>query len=126
MVLIFGGSYQGKLDFAKENYNYDCSNVFWCDEGIKTIDFSKKIINSFHLFILEYLKNNKDPFEFLQNNLDKFKDKIILCDDINSGVVPMDKLMRQWREAVGRCLVLLSKNSDEVIRVFCGIGSKIK
>jgi len=126
MILIFGGSYQGKLDYAINNYKCDKSDIFQCEEEVKSIDFSKKIINSFHLFILEKIKENTDPVLFIKENLDEFKDKIIICDDINSGVVPIDEVMRKWREAVGKCLVFISKNSDEVFRLFCGIPSKLK
>lgn len=126
MVLVFGGSYQGKLDYVLNNYEYDEAEVFQCGEKEKSIDFSKKILNSFHLFILEKIKEKEDPVLFVRENLEKFKDKIIICDDINSGVVPIDKTMREWREAVGRSLVFLTKNSDKVIRLFCGIPSEIK
>ena len=126
MILIFGGSYQGKLDYVLNNYKYDKSHVFQCKEEAKIIDFSKKAINSFHLFILEKVKEKIDPLLFIEENLDKFKDKIIICDDINSGVVPIDEVMRKWREAVGKCLIFLTKNSDEVIRLFCGIPSRLK
>ena len=47
-------------------------------------------------------------------------------DDISCGVIPTDEAMRKYRELVGRSLALLSKNADEVIRVFCGMGTKIK
>jgi adenosyl cobinamide kinase/adenosyl cobinamide phosphate guanylyltransferase len=53
-------------------------------------------------------------------------DKVIISDDISSGVVPVDREMRQWREALGRSLAMLAEQADEVIRVFCGIASRIK
>jgi adenosyl cobinamide kinase/adenosyl cobinamide phosphate guanylyltransferase len=53
-------------------------------------------------------------------------DAIVICNDISSGVVPVDAVMRKWREAVGRTLAALSQKSDEVIRLFCGIPARIK
>ena len=32
MILIFGGAYQGKLDFAKEKFNISDEEVFECTE----------------------------------------------------------------------------------------------
>ena len=53
-------------------------------------------------------------------------DAIVICNDISCGVVPYDAIQRKCREAVGRSLAELSRRSDEVIRLFCGIPSKIK
>jgi adenosyl cobinamide kinase/adenosyl cobinamide phosphate guanylyltransferase len=54
------------------------------------------------------------------------KPKIIICNDISCGVVPIDSEIRLWRESVGRILTILSKHADEVVRLFCGLGTKIK
>jgi adenosylcobinamide kinase/adenosylcobinamide-phosphate guanylyltransferase len=41
-------------------------------------------------------------------------------------VVPTDPEARKLREEKAKELVALSKSADEVYRVFCGIGTKIK
>ena len=38
----------------------------------------------------------------------------------------IDKTERDFREWIGRVQVLLAKEADEVIRVICGIGQRIK
>ena len=124
MILIIGGAYQGKLDYITEKY--PDKSIFHCTSTKQHIDFSTDIINAFHLFILAQVQNSTDPVDYIQKNLSKLTGKIIICDDISSGVVPIDPEARKWREATGRSLLLLSRNADEVIRVFCGIGSKIK
>ena len=108
MVLIIGGAYQVKFDYAKEHYGKD------------------KIINNFHKKILELIKEGMNPLTYIKKNMGFYKDKIIISDDISCGVIPTDEAMRKYRELVGRSLALLSKNADEVIRVFCGMGTKIK
>ena len=35
MILIFGGAYQGKLDFAKKKFGVTDRQVFTCTEGFK-------------------------------------------------------------------------------------------
>ena len=124
MILIIGGAYQGKLEYVSENY--PGKSVFQCDAENTEIDFSADVINSLHLLLLAQIKAGMDCVDCLNKTLPKLKDKIIICDDITCGVVPVDGETRQWREAVGRCMTLISKNADEVIRVFCGIGTKIK
>ncbi len=126
MVLIFGGAYQGKLSYAQDKYNCDDSKIFNCREDSEILDFNKDIINSFHLFVLNQVNIGEDSCKFIEDNLEKFKGKIIIWDDISCGVVPLDKNMREWREALGRSTSLLSRYADEVIRVFCGLGVKIK
>jgi len=126
MILIYGGAYQGKLDFARENYFIIESDIFNCADDSINIDFSKKCINGYHKFIFSQIKAEQDSVGFVKENLVKFKDKIIICDDISAGVVPISAETRFWREAVGRCATLLSKNSHEVWRIFCGIGTRLK
>jgi len=124
MKLIIGGAYQGKLDYVMETH--PGKTVYQCDLENPGIDISKDIINSLHLMILAQIRIGNDTLTYINETLPELKDKIIICDDISCGVVPIDSETRQWRETTGRCLTLLSKNADEVIRVFCGIGSKIK
>ena len=62
----------------------------------------------------------------LKENINLFKDKIIISDEISSGIVPLKKEDRMWREETGRCLQFLSKESSSVYRVFCGIPTIIK
>ena len=50
----------------------------------------------------------------------------IVCDEVGSGVVPMEKTDRLWRERVGRTCCDLAEKADTVVRVFCGIGQVIK
>jgi adenosyl cobinamide kinase/adenosyl cobinamide phosphate guanylyltransferase len=125
MILIYGGAYQGKLDYALEHYNKNAS-VYQCSETETQLDFSKEIINSFHCLVLAQLRNHTEPCQFVNENIEILKRKIIICNDISCGVVSMDSEMRFWRESVGRVLAVLAKYADEVVRVFCGLGMKIK
>ena len=124
MTLVIGGAYQGKLDYILENY--PGKSVFQCEADNPGMDMSADVINSLHLMILAQIRTQTDALEFLRERVPEMKDKIVICDDISCGVVPIDTEMRLWRETTGRCLALISKNADEVLRVFCGIGSRVK
>jgi len=121
MILIFGGAYQGKLGYAKKEYG---GEVFECENS--DIDFSAQIIHHLEKFILSCVHEGLDPKKILEKNADKLTDKIIISDDISSGVVPAQPELREWREQTGKVLVWLSEMSDEVIRIFCGLPQKIK
>ena len=124
MILIIGGAYQGKLDYAINNF--PGRSVFQCSEEKPEMDTKKDIINSLHLMGLAQIREGINTIDFLRGLLPQLKDKIIICDDIFSGIVPVEYEMRLWRETMGGALTLLSKNANKVIRVFCGIGSMIK
>ncbi|OOM74652.1 adenosylcobinamide kinase/adenosylcobinamide-phosphate guanylyltransferase [Clostridium puniceum] len=124
MILIFGGAYNGKLEFVKEKYNITNEEIFFCTN--EDLNFKKKVLCGLHIFTKACVLNNINSLENLENNIDILKDKIIVCDEINSGIVPMDKLDRAWREETGRALQLLSKNSSSVYRIFFGMQEQLK
>ncbi len=104
MKLIIGGAYQGKREYALERFP------------------GMDIVCDFHLKVLNMVKNGENPL----NLLDDCRDKVIICDDIFCGVVPVDELARKWREELGRFLTVAARESDEVVRVFCGLGTRLK
>ena len=126
MVLIFGGAYQGKQDYALETYGLSAKDVYQCDLESMVINFGKKVIANLERFILACIKEEVSAKECLEDNIEKLRDKIIICDDISQGVVPVDKTERAWREMTGRTMTYLGQEADEVIRVFCGIGTRVK
>ncbi len=125
MVLIFGGAYQGKLEFAKENFNVTEEDIFICTQE-NEIDWSKKVLCDMDQAFLRHVREGKESREVLANHLKELKDKILIVNDISQGIVPMERELRDWREMTGRAMLYISKEADEVYRVFCGLGSKIK
>lgn len=124
MILIFGGAYNGKLEFAKKKYKLQDDEIFFCkDEFIK---FDRKVICGLHIFIRECVLKGIDSLEILKNNIEHLEDKIIICDEIGSGIVPMEKLDRKWREENGRTLQFLSKKALSVSRIFFGLEENLK
>ena len=109
VVLIFGGAYQGKLEYAKKQFG----------DG-------KKIVNNVDREVLQWLESGEDLAEKINEFISENKDSVVICNDVSCGVVPVDPLMRKWREEVGRFMSLLAENSEEVIRLFCGIPTILK
>ena len=66
----------------------------------------------------------KEPADELRT-LD-LSDKILLCEDISCGVVPIDPEQRAWREAVGRMNAMLAARAERVTRIFCGLPMELK
>lgn len=124
MILVFGGAYNGKKDFIKEKFKINEGEIFYCSDD--KIDFSKKVICGLHKFTYNNTLENKSSLEYIKENMNLFKDKIIISDEISSGIVPLKKEDRMWREETGRCLQYLSKEASCVYRIFCGIPTIIK
>lgn len=125
MILIFGGSYQGKLEFTKETFGVTENDIFTCTVDSE-IDWSKKVLYNLDQAFLRHVREGKESRDVLKDHLDQLKDKILIVNDISQGIVPMERENRDWREMTGRAMLYISKEADEVYRVFCGLGSKIK
>ncbi len=125
MILIIGGSYQGKLKYAMNRYLLNDSDIFYC-ENKSRIDFCKKVIYGLDRLVLNQLKSGIDPAVYIDENIEAIKDKIIICTDIFCGVVPVDDLFRRWRDETGRIMIRLAGESESVIRIFLGIEQVIK
>ena len=81
MILIFGGSYNGKLNFCKEKYMVKDDEIFFCGkdnkDNIEKLNFNKKVICGLHIFVKECVKNNISALDIIKNNADNLNDKII-------------------------------------------------
>lgn len=52
--------------------------------------------------------------------------RVVICDEVGWGIVPLDAGERAWREAVGRLCCELALRADVVVRMVCGIPQVIK
>ena len=120
MILIIGGAYQGKLDFAKDTFGITDEEVFVCSTG--GIDFSKQCIYKIEEFTCSY----PNPIGYFQEHKDEWQNSILICEDIFCGVVPMGAENRAWRQNTGRLVQYLSKEADQVSRIFCGLEQRLK
>ena len=120
MILIIGGAYQGKLDFAKEAFGIPETEVYTCASG--EIDFSKRCIYKIEDFTYE----NQDPIAYFQANKELWQNSVLILKDIFCGVVPVGAENRAWRQRTGRLAQYLSKEATQVSRIFCGLEQRLK
>lgn len=125
MELIIGGAFQGKTAFVKENFGISDEDILVCEKESET-NFDKKCITHLERFSYWCVEHGFEPSEYFYEHAENISDKIIVCDDISCGVVPINKTERAWREANGRLLIKLSKDSEHVTRVFCGLSQRLK
>ena len=127
MKLIIGGTAQGKLEYVLLKYDVQ-KNMVW--DGVLPNDMKLNgnivIINHFQQWVKSRMASGGCPEDEIMSFLDCYEDCIIICDEIGNGIVPIDPFEREYRERVGRILVQLAKRAEEVERIICGIGQKIK
>ena len=110
MILVIGGSYQGKTEYVTSNFS------------------GYKFFNQLHLFIKKRLEEGCGEGAILDEIHEAIKDGdwVLIADEIGNGIVPMDENDNKWREVSGRILIELAKEAEEVHRVVLGIGQRIK
>ncbi|MGN0684232.1 MAG: bifunctional adenosylcobinamide kinase/adenosylcobinamide-phosphate guanylyltransferase [Oscillospiraceae bacterium] len=125
MTLIVGGAYQGKTEFAAGLLCIPCEQILngeTCD--IEEI-FSASAVRHFEALVKRVLEEG-EPRNLARELCAKNPDVIVLVNEIGSGIIPIDKLERDWREEVGRESCILAEFADTVIRMNCGIPTTIK
>ena len=120
MVLIIGGAYQGKLDFAKEAFALEEGDIHICGSG--EIDFSRRCIYALE----EFTWDHPDPIGYFREHREDWQDSVLIMRDLFCGVVPMDPDIRLWRQKTGRLSQYLSREAQQVSRIFCGLEQRLK
>ena len=139
MILIIGGAFQGKLEFASKRFGIEKEHALVMDENelwqqfIKRVEERKGSVSEKPLVVYGLEKitrkiydEGKDVEGAGLKLCQLLEDAVVISDDVSCGLVPMDKNDRLWREAHGRALGHLASKAEEVYRVFCGMAMKIK
>lgn len=131
MILIFGGAYQGKCQYAQDIFHYTDDDVYTCQpqlsalqEACKATD--KPIIYGIEAFVHACCDAGVEAKDELLRYHDQLKHRILIACDSSQGLVPMDPADRAFREMMGRTMLYLSKEAEQVYRVFCGLGQRLK
>lgn len=131
MELYIGGAFQGKLEYVKSLYNSRNPQIYGKDdfEKLCALENQHAIWNDFHLTIKNLLEKNWNQekitlqvFSIIEKNPEI---KIISCE-IGSGIVPIEKSDRIWRDFSGHLLVQIAKKARKVVRIICGLPQRIK
>ncbi len=132
MVLVFGGAYQGKLVFALEQFGIrrdevvEASFLEWDTAFHFALPAGVRAINHIHGLVRKLVLKGVDPVLAFAELAQQNPELVVLCDEMGSGVVPLDKEENEVREQVGKVLQAAAARSKEVYRVLCGIGMRVK
>lgn len=122
MRLIIGGANQGKLEWVLQQNHFTDKDVAETAEQACV----HPVLNGLQDVVKQWLSVGKNPAVEMQKILKVNPDLIIICNEVGSGLVPMEPFERTWREETGRLCCFLAKEAQRVDRVFCGIAVTLK
>ena len=125
MHFIIGGRYMGKLAYAKSLYG---DNTPVCDLSVEEPEsiFTARVAVNLQYGVRFILKRGERTIDFFEVNSNRIKDKILIGDEIGSGIVPVDPFERLWRDETGFLYQFLATRADLVDRVWAGIPCRLK
>ena len=126
MKLVIGGYAQGKLNYVLQKYNMETSKIWDGEIPENKGEQNNIVINHLHHWIKSRIAKGGCPEEEIFAFVENYPNCVIISDEIGNGIVPIEAFEREYRERTGRILVELAKRAEEVERVICGIGQKIK
>ncbi|MCC8126527.1 MAG: bifunctional adenosylcobinamide kinase/adenosylcobinamide-phosphate guanylyltransferase [Clostridiales bacterium] len=130
MILVIGGASQGKDRFAcgllmaGNEIKYE-KNLARGGRDLPDTVFQKPYVSGYQEIIRTLLEEGRDP-ETFTSELIAADPELVVMDEVGSGIVPISRDEREYREAVGRAGQLLAAHAEQVYRVICGIGMRIK
>ena len=122
MILIIGGMAQGKLEYVLGRTGYTKNDVAYDFSSA----LSRPILYGLHDLIARSLKAGGDPENELKKIMLANPGVIIICNELGSGVVPIDKFERKWRDLTGRICCNIAGHAVRVERIFCGLPMVLK
>ena len=114
MILVVGGIASGKRSFARAL-------------GYSDSDMSREAAGDHPVLCdaQELMRAENADAESLAQQLASTKD-VVLCEEIGSGIVPLSREERVWRDQVGALSKELARHADAVVRMVCGIPQVLK
>ena len=123
MHLITGGRCMGKRAYAEKFYGNNFKSV--CNLKNENL-FEADLILNLHTGVRNLMRHDIEPVNYFIEHLDIIRNSVLIGDDINCGVIPIEKFERQWRDATGILYQELALKSDTVTYIWSGLPLKLK
>ena len=110
LLLVIGGSGAGKQDYVRQ--------LGWQDWQMSADPWS-------NCPVLTDLQDLTEPVS--PRLLEQLRTKrVIICDEVGSGVIPVEESAREGRIRTGSLCVRLARHAKQVVRLLCGIPVVLK
>ena len=113
MILVVGGAFSGKREYVKSL-------------GYKDSDIADGVLNEKPVVynLQNLVTASPESAQHLTESL--LSKSVVICNETGSGIIPIDKIDSECREATGRLCIILAQNAEKVVRIVCGIPTVIK
>lgn len=143
MILVIGGSYQGKTAFARQlaagGVDADEVTAGGVKSGKVETDIAEadgqtasleeilyaEVVLGFHHYIKRLTLSGQEVEPFVRQVIEA-NPRVVVMTEVGYGIVPLAAEERQYREAVGHAGQILAAQAESVYRLVCGIAVKIK
>lgn len=125
MIFITGEAYSGKTEYAV-SLGIQRENILNGGDMDMTARQGVICVKNYHLLVKRLVASGGDPMRFTKELTELNGDAVIISDEIGSGIIPLDRRDRLWREETGRVCCFIAAEADKVIRMVCGIPCRIK
>ena len=133
MILITGGKYQGKEEFALRLSGYSKSDVLDLSDfdflSINELSDKYKIIRNLEEYVRYLSKDNEDISlieDLVKKLIERIEPEIIIISEVGAGVVPLRENENVFREAAGLLSKYYADSAEEVYRVICSVAVQLK
>ena len=115
MILVVGGMSSGRKTYVRSL-------------GYREADFSMDpqtdapVIYGVENFIIDHI----DSVDIAELAEILSKKDVVICQEVGSGVIPVEYESRMLREKVGGLCTLLGSRADRIVRLVCGIPVIVK
>ena len=114
MILVVGGIASGKRTYARSL-------------GFTDSDICEELSSSCPVLLdAQELVRPEDVDAALLAELLAASKQVVLCQEVGSGIVPISRGEREWRDRVGSLSKSLAEQADAVVRMVSGIPQVLK
>ncbi|MCC8179617.1 MAG: bifunctional adenosylcobinamide kinase/adenosylcobinamide-phosphate guanylyltransferase [Planctomycetes bacterium] len=114
MILIIGGKGAGKGDYVRNRFGLADHDI-----ADAVLD-GKQVVDNLHHLLRDGAVDADAVIAACKNK------RIVICDEVGCGIVPLDPAEREWRDRVGRACAALAADAEQVVRLVCGLPQIIK
>lgn len=129
MQIIFGGAFNGKRQFVKEQMAAD--SFRWYEAMLPDETAESAVIAGLEKWVEQQLRLEHSEAFILEQIIEVCRwsesaNYIWVLTDMNRGIVPASALERSLRDTIGRVYQFLFREAKDVIRIWYGIPQTIK
>lgn len=113
MILVIGAIASGKMAYVR-SLGYSDSDI------ANAVLDERPVLNNLQDIVFSDPTGSAALYEALVQK------SVVICNEVGSGIIPVERADRDAREATGRLCNRLAQAAERVVRLVCGIPVVIK